>query len=364
MRLSGILSLYIARHYLKWLAVVFFGLAALIFLVDAVELLRRAGSKESMSFGLVLRMAALKLPYMLELILPFAVLFGGMLAFWRLTRSWELVVVRTVGVSAWQFLVPALVIAVLIGAAKATLYSPLASATQARFESLQAEHFNTRRHVFSISRDGFRLRDVHNGNQSMLFADRLDPADRRLHGVVLYRFRGQEEFRDRLDAATAELRPGHWLLRDVRRSEPDAATHPLETLTVATDLDWRRIEDSFSPPETMSFWQLPKYIRELEKAGFPALRHRVHFHAMMAAPALFAAIALIAGVFALRPARRGGVVWMLASGVASGFVLFLLSDTITALGAAGRVPVVLAAWMPAGLAALAGLTMLLHLEDG
>ena len=208
MRLSGILSLYIARHYLKWLAVVFFGLAVLIFLVDAVELLRRAGSKESMSFGLVLRMAALKLPYMLELILPFAVLFGGMLAFWRLTRSWELVVVRTVGVSAWQFLVPALVIAVLIGAAKATLYSPLASATQARFESLQAEHFNTRRHVFSISRNGFQLRDVHNGNQSMLFADRLDPADRRLHGVVFYRFRGQEEFRDRLDAATAELRPG------------------------------------------------------------------------------------------------------------------------------------------------------------
>ena len=364
MRLSGILALYIARHYLKWLAVVFVGLAILIFLIDAVELLRRSGSRESVSFGLVLRMAALKLPYMLELILPFAVLFGGMLTFWRLTRNWELVVVRTVGVSAWQFLVPALVIAFLVGVAKAALYSPLASAAQERFESLQAEHFNTRRHVFSISRDGFRLRDVHDGNQSMLFADSLDPTDRRLHGVVLYRFRGQREFRDRLDAATAELRPGHWLLRGVRRTGPDAAPRPSETLTVATDLDWQRIEDSFSPPETMSFWRLPEYIRELEKAGFPALRHRVHFHAMMAAPVLFSAIALIAGVFALRPARRGGVVWMLAAGVASGFVLFLLSDTAAALGAAGRVPVVLAAWAPAVLAALVGCFMLLHFEDG
>ena len=364
MRLSGILALYIARHYLKWLAVVFFGLAALIFLVDAVELLRRAGSRDGVSFGLVLRMAALKLPYMLELILPFAVLFGGMLAFWRLTRTWELVVVRTVGVSAWRFLLPALVIAFMIGAAKAALYSPLASVAQARFESLQAEHFNTQRHVFSISRDGFRLRDVHGGSQSMLFADGLDPKDRTLHGVVLYRFHGQEEFRDRLDAATAELRPGYWLLQGVRRTGPDAVTHPSETVKVATDLDWRRIEDSFSPPETMSFWQLPGYIGVLEKAGFPALRHRVHFHAMTAAPVLFAAMALIAGVFALRPARRGGVAWMLAAGVAAGFVLFLLSDTVTALGAAGRVPVVLAAWMPAGLAALAGLTMLLHLEDG
>ena len=48
--------------------------------------------------------AALRLPYIATQVLPFAILLGGMLCFWRLTRSSELVVARAAGVSAWEFL--------------------------------------------------------------------------------------------------------------------------------------------------------------------------------------------------------------------------------------------------------------------
>ena len=76
----------------------------LVFMFDAIELFRRAAAKPEVSFDLVMNMALLKLPHMSQKILPFAVLFGGMLCFWRLTRSHELVVTRGAGVSAWQFL--------------------------------------------------------------------------------------------------------------------------------------------------------------------------------------------------------------------------------------------------------------------
>ena len=73
-------------------------------LFDFIELLRRAATKPDVGFGLVLEIAALRLPYVAMEILPFAVLLGGILAFWRLTRSSELIVARAAGVSAWQFL--------------------------------------------------------------------------------------------------------------------------------------------------------------------------------------------------------------------------------------------------------------------
>jgi len=60
-------------------------------------------------------------------VMPFAILFGTMLAFWRLTRSNELVVARAAGVSVWGFLTPALAVALLIGVVAVTLLNPIAS---------------------------------------------------------------------------------------------------------------------------------------------------------------------------------------------------------------------------------------------
>ncbi len=69
--------------------------------MDVIELLRRAASKPDVTFALVTQMALLKLPHMGQLLFPFAALFGGMTAFWRLTRSHELAVTRAAGILVW-----------------------------------------------------------------------------------------------------------------------------------------------------------------------------------------------------------------------------------------------------------------------
>jgi lipopolysaccharide export system permease protein len=51
-------------------------------------------------------------------------------------------------------------------------------------------------------------------------------------------------------------------------------------------------------------------------------------------------------------------------GVGAGFLLFFLSNLVAALGQSASVPVVLAAWAPAAVSTLLGVSMLLHLEDG
>ena len=55
---------------------------------------------------------------------------------------------------------------------------------------------------------------------------------------------------------------------------------------------------------------------------------------------------------------------MIALGVAAGFALFLLDRISDEFGEAGSLPVILAAWAPAGIGLLASLGLLLHLEDG
>ena len=107
MLIAKTLSSYLARQVLIWCGGVFGVMLTITFLLDYLELIRRGASRPEATLGLLFEMAALKLPHMAQEVLPFGILFGTMLAFWRLTRSNELVVARAAGVSVWQFLMPA-----------------------------------------------------------------------------------------------------------------------------------------------------------------------------------------------------------------------------------------------------------------
>ena len=82
------LSIYIARQFVAMVVAMLAGaVVPEIALFDFIELLRRSSSKPDATFGLVIEIAGLRLPFVEMQILPFAVLLGGMICFWRLTRS-------------------------------------------------------------------------------------------------------------------------------------------------------------------------------------------------------------------------------------------------------------------------------------
>ena len=55
---------------------------------------------------------------------------------------------------------------------------------------------------------------------------------------------------------------------------------------------------------------------------------------------------------------------LIGGGLATGFALYFLSDVVFALGASASVPMMLAAWSPAGASLLVGTSMLLYSEEG
>src|SRR5438309_2669298 len=136
--LAKTLSAYIARQYFAWFCGVFGAMVSVTFLLDYIELIRRGGTRTQASWGMLLEMAALKLPHTAQDVMPFAILFGTMLAFWRLTRNHELVVARAAGVSVWQFLTPAMLVAMLVGIIAVTVFNPAASLMEAAYEKLES----------------------------------------------------------------------------------------------------------------------------------------------------------------------------------------------------------------------------------
>lgn len=365
MHLSWTFSRYFSRRFLSSVAVAFLICLAIIFLADFVEIMRRTASKEDVGLGLVLSMTLLRLPTLGWEVMPFAVLIGGMAALLRLNRSQELVVARAAGVSVWQFLAPSLIVTFIVGVIAVTVYNPIAAAMVSQFEQLETRHIKGRASLLSVAQTGFWLREADEDGKSVVHALRGSSGPKiSLQDVIIFRYSPNDEFRGRLDAATAVLEPGQWQLTKVWVTEPTGRPQYFENYALPTELQPERVQESFNKPQTISFWDLPKFIEVAEEAGFSARQHRLHFYSLLASPVLFCTMVLIAATFSMRISRLGGVGQLVVAAIFAGFMLFFLTRLSLAFGNSGIMPPFLAAWAPALIAMLLGLAALFHLEDG
>ena len=370
MPFAATLSLYISRVFTAAVMLMLAGLTGLVGLFDFIELLRRSATKADATFGVVATIAALRLPWIGMQILPFAVLLGGILAFWRLTRSSELVVARAAGVSAWQFLAAPVVCAMLLGAVATGAVSPLSAVMRSRAEALDNTYLRTGGGPLALSGGHLWLRqsdrELDPQGVAILKADRVNLSGGLLtaQDVSVFRLDGHDRFLERVEVPRATLGASSWLLQDARTVKSGGLPGPASTRSLATNLTVDRVQESFAPPDTLSVWALPGFIDLLERSGFSAIRHRLHFQTLLALPLLAGVMALLAAGFSMRQTRRGGVAQMIASGVAAGFALFVLSKVAEEFGQSGSIPPVLAAWAPAVSGLLMSVSLLLHLEDG
>jgi lipopolysaccharide export system permease protein len=364
------LSIYIARVFVLAVAGMMAGLTGLIGLFDLIELLRRSATKPDATFAIVIEIAVMRLPWIAMQILPFAMLLGGIMAFWRLTRSSELVVARASGVSAWQFLAAPLLCAIAIGAFATAAVSPVSAVMRARAESLDNTYLRTGGGPTALNGGQLWLRQSDQGltpqGVAILHARTVTLQAGELAGrdVSIFRLDASDRLLERVEATSATLGHGAWLLENARTILPGRLPSPPRPMTLETNMTVARVQDSFAPPDTLSVWALPGFIALLDRSGFSSIRHRLQFQTLLALPLLAGTMTLLAAGFSMRPARRGGVAKMIAGGVAAGFALFLISKVAEEFGQSGALPTPLAAWAPAVSGLMLAVALLLHLEDG
>ena len=363
-RLPLTLGLYLLRSYLLSFLTLLAAFMGITFLFDLVEMLRRTIGREGVTFKIAVTMSLLKQPHLALQIMPFAILFGSMLTFWRLTRSQELVVMRSAGVSVWQFIMPVVLCAMIIGVIKIAVINPVASAMLFRFEEMESKYIKGAVSIFAASENGIWIQQVDEAGESVIHAEKVNATTFELQDPTIYMFKGEDHFTTRIDAKTAKLEDGYWQLTNAWINSPNQHADFKADYRLNTNLTFAQIQDSFASPESISFWDLPGFINALQRAGFSAIRHRLYWNSLLAVPLQFCAMVLIAATFSLRHHRSGGVLLIIAAGVFIGFLVYFLSNVAFALGLAQVIPIFLAAWSPSCATLLFGLAMLFHLEDG
>ena len=360
----GTLGRYVSGRFVIAMLGTFAVCSSLIIMIDLVELLRMTGRTGSIPIASVALIVTLRLASHVEVLLPFCVMVGSGVTLIQLNRRSELAVMRAAGMSAWQFIGPGLLVAMLLGVVATTVFNPLAAVTRAEADRLLAEMYGREASVLGGSASGAWLRQQGIDGSSVLNASAASRDGRTIYNPSLLHFDGEGRFVERVEGVRAVLRDGYWQFEDARVARPGREAEQFATYTVSTYLTPDRIGDALGSAISLSFWQLPGIIGETERAGLSAARFRVQYDLHLSRPMLLAVMVLLAASVSLRSFRSGGLQTMVGMGAIGGLGFLLFSEVSRQVGVAGLTPSVMAVWVPVLVALCGSLTVLLHQEDG
>ncbi|MEY3293666.1 MAG: hypothetical protein RJB12_1437 [Pseudomonadota bacterium] len=362
----GQIERYVLVQQARSLGIALGVIAALIMLIDFVEISRGVGSDVDLSGARIFGLMLLKSPQVIIQLLPFVFLFGTLAAFVGLNRRSELIAMRAAGVSAWRFVLPAAGAALLFGLVTVTALGPLAASADGLFQRERTRLSGSAAGVEAPPTVWIREGD--DTRQMVIRAERQDRSNARLLDVTFFIYtndaEGMRTFSERIDADSASLSNGSWRLVNAVGAEIGQRAVRYATLDLPSSLADEEAFERFARPQATSFWSLPAQIDRIEAAGFSSTAYRLRLQQLLATPLMFAAMSILAAAFSLRLMRLGDLARMSVAAVVLGFAFFFVNQAASAFGSAEVIPPWLAAWLPPLLTALAAFTLLFYTEDG
>ncbi len=361
-----ILARYLTGRLLRSFAIVAGAFLAMMLLVDMVEQMRRLAEHE-VGFGAVLRLAVLNTPEAFYQITPLILLLAAMWVGLGWSRSSEFVVIQASGRSLSRLMVVPVLALLLTSMGYVAMMNPLVATAAREYHRALAQFRGAT--VAVVSGEGLWLRQADAEGQTVIHAARTEATGTQLFDVTFLEFHPTEGLSVRIHAQRADLRPGHWQLREARRWDlatlnPQAEMQQHPHLGLPTDLTPEQIRDSFAQVRAIPLAQLPGFIAALERAGFSALEHRMRLQMELALPVLMVGMMLLALALSIHHMRAGRAGLRALVTILAGFALFFLRRFAQVLGETGQVPVALAAWGLPVATFLLAVGLLLNLEEG
>lgn len=354
---------YLFKRYVLMTFWFILGILTIVYMVDFTEFSSRASSLPGYTLGLGALLSALRLPNFMQQTIPFVILFSSISVLLVLNKKYELVIARSAGISAWQFLMPLCAASLLMGIMTTTVVNPFSSYALAKVHELELGLGLQRGTVGTIERPPWvRQRTVE--GITIIGAKRIARRGLLLGGATFIRFDEKGSISERLDASRATLTNGNWELKNIVKTTPDGAPEKIDEMSVKTNMRPEFVEESLASPQSISFFELPRKIEVARTFGLGANAFAMQYQSLLALPLLLVAMTLIAATVSLKFIRSGQSGTVILAGILAGFLLYVVTVLAKSFGTVGAVPPVAAAWLPVIAASAFGVTVLLHKEDG
>ena len=291
---------------------------------------------------------------MLQEILPFCLLFSGMLWTIKANNNKELLVIRSSGLPVRKICYPILLVSIIIGFLSVTTFSPLISATQKKIQKIESESLGKPINSLFVTSSGFWVRQGSSNGNDILYAKSLNSKTMEFNDVTVFNFNKNYEVQKKIKAKTSELLENYWLLKGIKSITNIGETLTKDYIKLPTSITKSQIKEGFSSPESLSLWSLIPFIKMFEKAGFSAKKHF---------PFLLASMSILGVSFNLSTFTRKKHNYLIFSGIIAGFSIFYITKIINALSISGKMSLFLGSMLPILLPLFLGVILIIHADE-
>jgi LPS export ABC transporter permease LptG/LPS export ABC transporter permease LptF len=342
-----ILDLYVFRIYVRLYVLIFVGLLGLFYISTFIDLSDKL-FKGRASLGMLLWYFWFSTPRFVWYVIPLATLIAGLVTIGALTKNSELVVMKACGVSLYRVAVPLVVFGVVASLALFALEERVLAYANKRADALEhvirggsPQTFDVLNRRWVVGREGSIYQYVY-----------FDPRRQELNGLSVYEFDTMNwRLARRIYAGQASYvtASGSWRAVQGWIREFQSEMEPRTWLTFTERPLKLEPPDYFGTEqpdaERMSYTELRDYVNQLRSGGFDTVKLAVDLHRKLSFPFVTLVMTLIAVPFAVTTGRHGAL-YGIGVGIILAMLYWITGNVFGAIGAAGKIAPVLAAWAP------------------
>jgi LPS export ABC transporter permease LptG/LPS export ABC transporter permease LptF len=339
---------YVTKLGLKVASLTFIGLLGIFYISTFIDMSDKL-FKGQTTGAMMLEYFYYQTPQFVFLIIPLTVLIGSMVTVGILTKNSELVVMQACGVSLYRAAVPLVALAALSSGTMFMLQERVLPYSNRRAAAIRhvirggsPRTFDVVNRKWLVARDG----SIYNYTY-------YDPRLHDLNGLSVFEFNANHGgLKRRVYVSEAGYVPGSG---QVWRSSSGWVREFQNSIDLKAFVSFPSRDLKLEAPDyfatespdadRMTYTQLRQYITYLARSGVDVVPQSVALYKKVSFPLVTLIMTLIAVPFAVMTGRRGAL-YGIAVGIVLSVVYWITINAFSAVGSAGMLPPLLAAWAP------------------
>ncbi len=363
------IDLYITKTFLIRFLQILASFCLVIFFINFLDTTDKVRGRD-VAFYLVILMSFLRVPDLLNDIVPSLVLISSIVTFFTLSSRSEITIIRVSGFLLWKVIRPVAISAFLLGVFWIFVFEPMSIFMTKTFHRMEAKYVDHESREVVALTNGIWLKQENTeipNEEILIQAKKVYKENLELNGVTLWFFNENGQFYKKIDANKMWLKDGFWLVEGAMINEVNAINKVVGNVLIKTNLDQglviQKVVNDFQSVKLFSIFELPDLIKDMRSSGIESTKFSVYFHSLLIMPFLFLAMVFISCYFSLNHIRNNNAVIKLFLGMVVGLALYIINTLMNALGSSGLISVFASTWMIAIICVCIGVLLIYRKES-
>jgi LPS export ABC transporter permease LptG len=302
------------------------------------------------------------IPKIVYLILPVTALTSVLLTFGLLTKSNEIVAFKACGLSIYRLILPVIIIALIFSGLSFIIQEKILPYSNRKAEEIwdkindvppRSYRYLDRRWVFG------KTNRIYNYTY-------FDPEDKIFSKVSIFELDIKSwSLKRRIFAQRGVIKGNLLILRDawLREFNREQSLKFVESpnLKLLTEETGDYFIKEWKVPDQMNFFELKKYIKELEDSGFETVKFKVDLNYKISFPLVSLIITILAFPFSFLMGKRGAL-YGIGLSIALTLIYWSMIGVFKSLGYIEFLPPFLSAWVPNFIFLFLGIYLLFNIK--